>query len=30
LLKLLAGRGREASPVAYALGILFVLRYALL
>ena len=30
LLKLLAGRGREASPVAYALGVLFVLRYALL
>ena len=30
LLKLLAGRPREASPVAYALGALFVLRYALL
>jgi AGZA family xanthine/uracil permease-like MFS transporter len=30
LLKLLAGRAGEASPVAYALGILFVLRYALL
>jgi adenine/guanine/hypoxanthine permease len=30
ILKLLTGRGREASPVAYALGALFVLRYALL
>jgi AGZA family xanthine/uracil permease-like MFS transporter len=30
VLKLLAGRAREASPVAYALGLLFVLRYALL
>lgn len=30
VLKLLAGRPREASPVAYALGALFVLRYALL
>lgn len=30
LLKLLAGRAREASPVAYALAALFVLRYALL
>ncbi len=29
-LKLLAGRGREASPVVYALGALFALRYALL
>ena len=30
LLKLLAGRGREASPIAYVLALLFVLRYALL
>lgn len=30
LLKVLAGRPREASPAAYALGVLFVLRYALL
>jgi AGZA family xanthine/uracil permease-like MFS transporter len=30
LLKLAAGRGREASPVAWALAVLFVLRYALL
>jgi AGZA family xanthine/uracil permease-like MFS transporter len=30
LLKLLAGRPREASPLAYALGLLFLLRYALL
>ena len=30
LVKLLAGRGREASPVDYALGVAFVLRYALL
>lgn len=30
ILKLLSGRAREASPVAYALGALFVLRYALL
>lgn len=30
LLKLLAGRPREASPLVYALGILFALRYALL
>lgn len=30
LLKLLAGRGREVSAVGYALGALFVLRYALL
>ncbi len=30
LVKLLAGRGREASPVAYVLALLFVLRYALL
>ncbi len=30
LLKLLAGRPREASPIAYALGALFVLRYAFL
>jgi adenine/guanine/hypoxanthine permease len=30
VLKLLAGRPREASPVAYVLGALFVLRYALL
>jgi AGZA family xanthine/uracil permease-like MFS transporter len=30
IVKLLAGRGREASPVAYVLAILFVLRYALL
>lgn len=29
-LKLLAGRPREASPLAYALGALFLLRYALL
>jgi AGZA family xanthine/uracil permease-like MFS transporter len=30
LVKLLAGRGREASAVSYALAVLFVLRYALL
>jgi AGZA family xanthine/uracil permease-like MFS transporter len=30
LLKLLAGRAREASPMAYFLAALFVLRYALL
>jgi AGZA family xanthine/uracil permease-like MFS transporter len=30
LLKLLAGRPREASPLAYTLGLLFLLRYALL
>jgi len=30
LLKLLAGRPREASPLVYALGLLFLLRYALL
>jgi AGZA family xanthine/uracil permease-like MFS transporter len=30
LLKLVAGRWREASPLVYALGILFLLRYALL
>ena len=30
LLKLAAGRAREASPLAYALAVLFVLRYALL
>jgi len=30
VLKLLAGRAREASPSAYALAALFVLRYALL
>jgi AGZA family xanthine/uracil permease-like MFS transporter len=30
LLKLLAGRAREASPLVYVLGVLFVLRYALL
>jgi hypothetical protein len=29
-LKLLAGRAGEASPVAYGLAVLFVLRYALL
>jgi AGZA family xanthine/uracil permease-like MFS transporter len=28
-LKLLAGRPREASPLAYTLGLLFLLRYAL-
>jgi xanthine/uracil/vitamin C permease (AzgA family) len=30
VLKLAAARAREASPVAYALAVLFVLRYALL
>ncbi|MEO6029513.1 MAG: solute carrier family 23 protein [Candidatus Binatia bacterium] len=30
LVKLLAGRGREAAPVASVLAVLFVLRYALL
>jgi len=30
VLKLAAGRGGEASPLAYALAVLFVLRYALL
>jgi AGZA family xanthine/uracil permease-like MFS transporter len=30
LVKLLAGRGREASAVSYVLALLFVLRYALL
>ncbi len=30
LVKLLSGRAREASPLLYVLGILFVLRYALL
>jgi AGZA family xanthine/uracil permease-like MFS transporter len=30
LLKLLSGRAREASPLVYALGLLFVMRYALL
>ena len=29
-IKLLAGRGREASPLMYGLGILFALRYLLL
>jgi AGZA family xanthine/uracil permease-like MFS transporter len=29
-LKLLSGRAREASPLVYALGVLFLLRYALL
>jgi AGZA family xanthine/uracil permease-like MFS transporter len=30
VLKLLSGRPREASPLVYALGLLFLLRYALL
>ena len=30
VLKLLSGRAREASPLLYVLGVLFVLRYALL
>jgi AGZA family xanthine/uracil permease-like MFS transporter len=30
VLKLLTGRWREASPLAYVLGLLFVLRYLLL
>ena len=29
-LKLMSGRPREASPLVYALGLIFVLRYALL
>jgi AGZA family xanthine/uracil permease-like MFS transporter len=30
LIKLLAGRGREVSPLVYLLAVLFVLRYAYL